>query len=362
LSREWTNQTLVAADHAFGRAAGWRLTGHAAYRTHGDRFLFTPASAASVHRTHETLGSVAGSRPVSGGGSLTMGAEAGGTWIRSNNLGDHTLQRVSGFGEWRQVVGAQIQVDASVRVDRYSQFGTAWNPAGGVSWWAAPRIRVRASGGRAFRVPTFTERYYSDRNHLARADVGPEHSWSGETGIDLFPGGAWLIQATVFGRSDTDVIDWLCSDQSCGTPAATDRWHTYNVRDVDTGGVELTVRRTFAGGAFVQGGYTGLAVDASTIAQMSKYVLDYAPRSLTAAGLLPVGAGVRVAPRLEVRRRKRATGTSDYALLDLRVSRRIGPIYEFTVDGTNLFGTEYQEVIGVRMPGRAVMASLTVGR
>jgi outer membrane cobalamin receptor len=361
LSREWTNQTLIAADHVFGSLGGWRVTGNASYRRHGDRFEFTPASAASIHSTNEALGSVKGSRGVARGGSVTLGGEGGGMWIRSNNLGDHTLQRISGFGEWRQPAGARTQFDASVRVDRYSEFGASWNPSAGVSWWAAPRVRLRASGGRAFRVPTFTERYYSDRNHLASPDVGPEHSWSGEGGIDLFPGGSWLVQATAFGRSDQDVIDWLCPDQACGTPAATNRWHTFNVRDVDTKGVEVSVRRTFSGGAFVQGGYTGLVVDAPAITQRSKYVLDYTPRSFAAAGLVPIGGGVRVAPRLEFRRRTRTTGSADYVLLDARVSRRIGSSYELAIDATNLLDADYQEISGVRMPGAAVMVELKVG-
>jgi iron complex outermembrane receptor protein len=361
LSRERTNQTLVAADHTLGSIGGWRWSVHSSYRTHGDRFAFTPGSAASVHRTHEALGTVGASRRVAEHATMTVGAEGGGTWIRSNNLGNHAGQRISGFGEWRQEFGTRLEVDGSVRLDRYSEFGTSSSPAGGISWWAAPRIRVRASGGRAFRVPTFTERYYSDRNHLARPAVGPEHSWSGEAGVDVFPGGDWLVQATAFGRADTDVIDWLCSDRTCGTPAATDRWHTYNVRDVDTRGVELSVRRSFASGAFAQAGYTGLTVDAPALAQMSKYVADYSPHSFVAAGMVPLRAGIHVAPRLEVRRRVQTTGTSDYALLDFRISRRLGSLYEVAIDGTNVLGADYQEVLGVRMPGRAVMASLTVG-
>ena len=361
MSREWTNQTLIAGDHTFGAVAGWRVTSNASYRRHGDRFAFTPVSAASVHRTHEALAAVIASRRVARDGTLTLGGEGGGTWIRSNNLGDHGVQRISGFGEWRQPVGERTQFDASVRVDRYSEFGTSWNPAAGASWWAAPRIRLRASGGRAFRVPTFTERYYSDRNHQARPEVGPEDSWSGEAGVDLFPGGAWLVQATVFDRSDHNVIDWLCANQSCGTPAATARWQTYNVRDVDTRGVEVSVRRTFAGGMFVQGGYTGLLVEAPTITQLSKYVLDTTPRSLAAAGLVRAGAGIRIAPRLEVRRRTRQTGTSDYVLLDARISRRIGSTYALAVDGMNLLNTDYEEVPGVRMPGAAVMVEVRVG-
>jgi outer membrane cobalamin receptor len=361
-SREWTNQTLVSATHAFGTAAGWSITGDASYRTHGDEFVFTPGTAASVHRTHETLGGLSATRSVAHGGRVTLGGDGGGTWIRSNNLGDHTLQRISGFGEWRQPAGARAQFDASLRFDQYSEFGSSWSPAAGVSWWAARGVRLRASAGRAFRVPTFTERYYSDRNHLARPDVGPEHSWAGEGGVDWFPGTGWLVQATAFVRSDHDVIDWLCSNALCGTPAATDRWHTFNVRDVDTTGGEVTLRRTFAGGAFAQIGYTGLSVDAPAITQLSKYVLDYTPRSLAAAGLVPLGAGVKFAPRVEARRRVRPTGTADYVLLDARLSRRLGTDYEVAVDGTNLFDVEYEENVGVRMPGAAVMVQLTIGR
>lgn len=361
-SREWTNQTLVSADHTFGMAAGWAVTGNASYRTHGDEFQFTPGSASSIHRTHEALGTVAASRRIAHGGTVTLGGDGGSTWIRSNNLGDHSLQRISGFGEWRQPAGARTQFDASLRFDDYSEFGSSWSPSAGVSWWGTQRVRLRASGGHAFRVPTFTERYYSDRNHLARPEVGPERSWAGEGGVDIFPGADWLVQATAFTRSDHDVIDWLCANFTCGTPAATERWHTYNVRDVDTTGAEFSIRRTFGNGAFVQAGYTGLTVKAPAITQMSKYVLDYTPRSFAAAGLLPIGAGVRVAPRVEVRRRVRTTGTSDYMLLDARVSRPFGDVYELAIDGTNLFDVEYEEVAGVPMPGAAVMVQLTVGR
>jgi iron complex outermembrane receptor protein len=361
-SREWTNQTLITGDHVFGTIGAWRLRGQTSYRRHGDRFQFTAASAASIHRTHEALGSVVASRELAGGGTVTAGGDGGGTWIRSNNLGDHTLRRISGFGEWRQPAGARTQFDVSLRVDTYSEFGTAWNPAAGVSWWAAPRMRLRASGGRAFRVPTFTERYYSDRNHVARPETGPEHSWSGEGGVDWFPAGAWLVQATLFGRADRDVIDWLCADQSCGTPTATARWQTYNVRDVAAKGVELSVRRTFVGGTFVQAGYTGLLLDAPAITQMSKYVLDYTPRSFTAAGLVPLVHGIQVAPRLEFRRRTRSTGRSDYVLLDARLFRRLGTNYEVGVEATNLLDADYEEIAGVRMPGPAVFVELRVGR
>ncbi|MBI2187182.1 MAG: TonB-dependent receptor [Acidobacteria bacterium] len=356
-SHEWTNQTLVSADQQLGTWGGWRMAGVESYRTHGDHFLFDvrrPGVAENRHRTHAVLGALRASRGLGVRGSLTTGVEGGADWIRSTNLGDHETERVSAFGEWRHALTAGAQVDASLRVDRYTEFGTSWSPALGIGWWPVSTLRLRASTGRAFRVPTSTERYYSDPAHLARAEIGPERAWAAEGGADLLLPHGWMLTGTVFGRLDEDVIDWL-------RPTTADRWRTYNIRDVDTVGLELSARKALADGWFVQAGYTHLDVEAAAVTQLSKYVLDYAPHSLGVATSVTLPAAVQLAPRLEYRRRTRSTGPDDYAVLDLRVSRRFGT-YELRVDGTNLGDADYQEVLGVAMPGRAVRLSLAIGR
>jgi iron complex outermembrane receptor protein len=202
-------------------------------------------------------------------------------------------------------------------------------------------------------VPTFTERYYSDPANVARAEVGPETAWAGEGGADLFLGSGWMIQGTFFGRADSDVIDWL-------RPTTTDRWQTYNVRDVDTLGVEVSAQKTFTNGAFVLAQFTGIDLDAAAVTQLSKYVLDYAPRTLAAAGFLPLPGAFHVAPRLEYRRRSRPAGTSDYVLLDARVGRRLTRTLDLYVEGANLFDREYQEIAGVAMPGATMSVGLAL--
>jgi iron complex outermembrane recepter protein len=353
-SREWTNQTLLAADHRFADVAGWSTSANASYRTHGDRFLFNqlqPQLSDNRHRTHAVLGAFSGARRVGSIGTITVGVEGGGDWIRSTNLGDHSIARVSGFGEWRQEIGPRTQIDGTLRVDRYNEFGTSWSPSAGIGWWPSPMLRLRASAGRAFRVPTFTERYYSDPANLARAEVGPETAWAGEGGADLLIPGGWILQATMFGRADADVIDWL-------RQTAADRWQTYNIRDVDTRGVELGVRRTLASGSMILAEYTALDIDAAAVNQLSKYVLDYAPHSFVAAAAIPLPGGFSAAPRLEYRRRSRSTGTFDYVLLDARVGKRIGRNFELFVDGINLLDESYQEIAGVAMPGATMSISL----
>jgi iron complex outermembrane receptor protein len=360
-SHEWTNQFLLSADHKFGVAAGWELAGVASYRTHGDRFLFNverPGVSENFHRSHAVLGSLKANRAVAGG-AVTLGVEAGGEWIRSTNLHDHDTSRVSAFGEWRQPLGGRVQAEASLRVDRYNEFGTSANPSVGIGWWPSSVVRLRASAGRAFRVPTFTERYYSDPANLAREEVGPETAWSGEGGADIFAGDSWLFQATLFGRDDRDVIDWLRA-----TPA--DLWRTYNVHRVNTRGVELNARKTLARGALVQVGYTAIDLDANTVSSLcgapaclSKYVLEYAPQSFNAAALVPLPGGLRLAPRLEYKHRRRTSLTTDYAVVDLRLSRAFGR-YDVRVEATNVGDATYQEIAGVAMPGRAATVTLAV--
>ena len=155
--------------------------------------------------------------------------------------------------------------------------------------------------------------------------MGPEHAWAWESGIDIFPSDRWTFGATVFGRLDHDVIDWL-------RPSVADRWQTYNIRDVDTVGLELTARRTLADGSFVQAGYTTLDVDAAAVTQLSKYVLDYAPHSFVAAASIVLPAALRVAPRLSARNAP-ARRELDYAVFDVRVSRQFG-LYEIRLEGT----------------------------
>ena len=354
-SHEWTNQALLAAEHRFGNRVGWMLTGNASYRTHGDRFLWDvrrPGVSENRHRTHASIGTLKASRRMGERTLVTFGAEAGADWIRSSNLGDRRTTRLSGFGEWRQSLGARVQLDASARVERYTEFGIAWSPSVGAAWWSSSNMRLRASAGRAFRVPTFTEWYYSDPAHLARAELQPETAWAGDAGVDLFTTRGWVLGATVFGRLEQDVIDWLRT-------TAADRWRTYNIRGVDTVGLELSAMKRLPRGALVQIEYTGLNSRSERVNQLSKYVLDTVPRALAAAAVLSLPGRLQIAPRIEYKRRARSAATSAYSVVDLRVARAFGR-YRVVVDGTNVLNSVYQEVVGVDAPPRAF--TVTLGR
>ena len=72
----------------------------------------------------------------------------------------------------------------------------------------APRhLKLYASQGYAYRVPTFTDLYYQSPANRGNPDLRPEQSVSYEVGVKWLTRGI-LGQASVFHRNGSDLIDW----------------------------------------------------------------------------------------------------------------------------------------------------------
>jgi len=350
-SREWTNGALVTLGRTLIDSGRWRTGATVTWRTHGDRFDYDirqPGRYENRHRTNDVAAAVRARRSWSPATTLTIGAEAGDDWIRSSNLGDHTEARAALLAELQRVVGSWLVLQPGLRFDAYSAFGSAWSPSLAAAWWASPSIKLRGSTGRAFRVPTYTERFYQDPNHLATPSLEPERAWSADAGVDWLARPSLVLSATVFARREQDVIDWVRESPE-------ERWRTTNLRRVRTTGLELGVSRTWSGGR-VDVQYAWLDADAGQLALLSKYVLDFARDRATASAIVPLGRGFTAGPRLEFTRR--ADGRH-YLLVDARVGRRSGRVEVYGA-GSNLLDASYEEVTGVAMPGRWVGGGLDI--
>jgi iron complex outermembrane receptor protein len=348
-SYEWTSQAILA-----GRAQMWQsergeIGVRAFYRTHGDRFLWDvrrPGQAENRHRTHAQGVAVTLRHRAGDAAQLTAGVEHGTDWLRSSNLGDHAFWRLAGFAELQQRIGSRVTVSPALRTDYYSSFGPAVNPAVAASVWLGDAVRLRGSVARAFRVPTFTERYYRDPAHEATASLEPERAWASELGADWLPSAQWTVSGAVFQRHERDLIDWVR-----GT--ITERWRTTNIRDVRTWGAEAGFR--FVGdGRSASLGYTWLTSDADQLPMLSKYALEYARHAITASASAGMPVGLEIGARLDARH---PYARDAYLLVDVRLSRRFGLVSLF-VEGVNLLDASYEEVAGVSMPGRAGFVGL----
>jgi outer membrane cobalamin receptor len=353
-SKEWTNQFLTGGDHELALPHGWRMTMAASYRTHGDRFLWDvrrPGVSENTHRTHAVTGTARATRAIRPDLRLSVGAEFGGDWMESSNLGDRSFGRESGFAEVQWHPTATVTIVPAARFDHYSRFGSAASPALSAGWWASPRIKVRGAVGRAFRVPTFTELYYTDPNHQASGELEPERTLATEAGIDWLPAAGWLARATVFDRRDRDVIDWV-------RPSTAVKWQTTNVMRVNTQGVELGAQRSIGGpsGALLGMQYVWLRSDPEGLDLLSKYLLEYSKHTLVGSGSVVLPLGVSWGQRLEYRARYDG---QKYWLAETRLARRVRRV-EVYVEATNLFNESYHEIAGVVAAPRWIRAGLSI--
>lgn len=350
-SKEWTNQTLVSVESRFDRSSGLRGSLQGYYRTHGDRFLYDirhPDLYENRHRTH-AAGVTAKTRfNVSEAGSLLIGGEVGGDWIVSSNLGNHAFSRTSLFGEFQWTLGKNAAIYPGLRLDHYSNFGTAASPSLSGSWWIFPKIRLRSSVGRAFRIPTFTELYYKDPNNEGNAALKPETAWSAEIGTDFIPAGNWLGFLNYFYKRERNVIDWIRSSEN-------EKWRTSNIRRIRASGIEIGIERSLGMEARLSTRYSRISMNAGSFDHQSKYVLDYARDNWTTTVSIPIRFGLEYQQTLRYKRR--IDGRS-YWLLDVRLESHFRK-FIIAVDFTNLLDSHYQEVVGVDMPGRWLALSIT---
>ncbi|HWB30211.1 MAG TPA: TonB-dependent receptor [Vicinamibacterales bacterium] len=350
-SKEWTDQTIAALrwQHA---GAAWTTVIDGSAKNHGDHFrwdIARPGFAENHHRTNAGDVRVTLARRVRRA-TFTVGGSGGGDRVHSNNLGDHDYARGSVFAEWQSPIRDRTTLVAGLRVDTYSTFGTSTSPSVSFVTRVAPNVRLRASAAHAFRVPTFTELYYSDPSNIGNPDLHAERGWSVDGGLD-WTHRSWTGSVSVFGRWDRDVIDYLRA-------TIADRWQAMNVRDVTTRGVEVSATR-LARGALIRASYTALDVSAPSVDLLSKYVLEYVRHQAGLSLSVPFAGGMRAAVNVDVRNRIVAQTWASYALVGARVSRTFGRADLF-VDASNLFDQDYVEIAGVDMPGRWVSVGVTL--
>ncbi|MGE5313829.1 MAG: TonB-dependent receptor plug domain-containing protein [Acidobacteriota bacterium] len=175
------------------------------------------------------------------GHSLAVGAELVHAWIVSSEVRSTARTQLSAFLssthalKFQAGLPLELTVFPSIRLDRFSDVGTSVNPKVGFNAGIEDfdALRLRASIGKNFRVPTFNELYWKTGGN---PDLVPEHSLSVDAGVlstvPFF--GVVDFEANYFYIDSRDRILWL--------PGANNLWSPKNIRHVQSQGVELSAR------------------------------------------------------------------------------------------------------------------------
>lgn len=307
-------------------------------RQHRDVYLLDktrPYWYRNRHRTRQFSLS-ASLQGESRGLTWVVGVDGERQLLSSSRLGLHDRNRAGLFAEAVTSSGGWT-FHIQSRQDWYPQ-EARFTPglAAGYLWASGVRLAVHAAG--AFRLPSFTELYYDSPASVGNPALRPEKAWTGE--VDLaFPwkGGVWQVGA--FRRWARDLVDWVRSD--------TGMFVAQNYARAETTGAHLDVNWDQSWGSW----RTSVAYLKSDIAvdpSRSAYALAHPRWEASLAGTLRFARGV-LTPILSYRKPQ---GKGGFVLTDLAWRWPLeGPV-GLEVSVFNLTNRQYQEVPGVKQPGR----------
>jgi outer membrane cobalamin receptor len=298
-------------------------------------------------------------RRVGTGPALALGGEFYRDDLESTNLGDRSEDRSAVFAEaaW---AGGPVSVTGGLRMDHHEGFGEAWSPSVSASADLSANARVRASWGRSFRAPTWTDRYYVDPGNRGDPELAPERSWSAEAGADVALPGSGSLRVTAFRRDSEDLIDWV---KPVGSPPGTQAV-ARNIESATFDGIEVGLEALALAGFVLDASGTLLSVEsAEATGLQSRYALRPLTQQATLAltrtlldGRLLLSGRVLHARRLPTQ----GTPGHGYELFGARALVRL-PLGELTLDGTNLGDQGHVDVAGNPSAGRSLAVGYRVG-
>jgi iron complex outermembrane receptor protein len=332
---------------------GSRTAAAFSFRRHSDLFVLyrdRPAVFANHHASESFQASLRRSEALAPGATLHYGVEGYRDSIESNNLGRHRRGRGAAYASLDVRALRRFSFSIGAREEVHRSLSGQLSPSIAAGVWLSPRLKLRASASRAFRIPTYTDLYYHDPANLGSPDLRPERAWNYETGADWHGARSLRADLTVFHRRERDGIDYV-------RRSASEIWRATNIHNLRFTGLEAGVSVAPRRAQRLDFRYTGLRGAQEALPDLlSKYVFNYPNHAATATwqAALPGGTVVRTRIGALARRARDA-----YALWDVYAARTRGRIHPF-VQFTNLTGVSYQEIPGVAMPGRAVLVGLEI--
>ena len=337
--------------------ASTRIEPRLELRRHHDDFVLRRSDPSYYRNLHAVwdLGAELTVRRSLGAGLVgAVGGNAHDVLLRSTALGRRDEGRGALFAELTAGTRGAAVVSAGLRQDWHEVYGGFLAPSLSAAVWPVRGLSVHGAVGRAFRAPTFTERFYRDPVDVGNPDLDPERAWSAELGVRLEPAPGLRLDLTGFRRWARDLIAWTRpAGAGDGVP-----WETRNVARADYRGAELTARAADLAGATVRASLELLGVDPGAGTFTTKYAFHPLEERASLAVSRELPGGVRAAAR--VLRARRRGFPDPFWRLDLRLDRRVGPASVF-VDLANLTDDRHPDIVGEPVAGRAVEAGLAIG-
>ena len=331
------------------------------YRQNDDEYIFvrTDPSIYQNNHTNKTLGVEVNTVIPHKNSTTGLGIDINGVTLESNNLGSRERFVSSMFIEHRmEFFDHKLNITPGIQVNNYSDFG--WNALPGVDmgYSLTDNLTLFSSVGYTYRVPTFTDLYYSDPVNEGNADLLPEYAWNYELGFKTRSTSMVVAQASFFYRDGRNMIDWI-------READTLKWQPVNILSLTMSGFDTNVsfdlndlfssQNSLLQQFYINYTYIKSSVESPTTG-LSRYAIENLRHQLRLGLSLAYGGKIKHSISAGYYDR---VNLDDYMVVDSRLMYQDKKLAVF-VDVSNIFNVEYQETNLVVMPGRWFKAGVSV--
>jgi vitamin B12 transporter len=322
------------------------------WRRNQDDYMFDQTTPTVYHNFHlnNTVGYEINSSIKHSLGVLGLGVDVNQLWLRSNNLGDRERTVATMFAENKFVfIQDRLNVTPGMQLNYYSDYGVNFFPGIDFSPLTVKGVSFFGNTGYTYRVPTYTNLYYSDPANLSNPDLKPETAFTYEAGVKVNNVQGLQAQVSYFSRDGRRIIDYQRN-------VPTDPWYPVNQLNITMSGIDLDAHwRPTNLPVSLNAGFTWIRASKSTVEGFSKYALESLNKQVVA------GVSIRYAKWLTHTLSYRyydRIAMDNYQVVDTRLFFQGTKLGGF-VEATNLLDEQYTETTLVTLPGRWIKAGIS---
>lgn len=307
----------------------------------------SPTYEKSTHTTQARGINLQGSRFLTNNCRLITGFDYIGNFNNSSSSSKHKYNVKAGFLESQLKFFDRLNLNLSVRIDDYSNFGTTVNPSLTFLGEISDHIKCHGLFARSFRAPTFNDLYWPDEGWAkGNPNATPEKGFTGEFGIKTDINKYFTVDITYYRNAFNDLINW--APNADGTI-----WQPSNINSALIDGIEFENSITLFDNLFIRIGYTYMsAIDNKLhkhLIYQPKQKLDFSIRLKEADDYMIEFKGQYTGVRFHDPANN--TKVKPFLTLGFNASKQFKNGLTFFVSMDNLIGKEYQVIKDYPVPG-----------
>ena len=320
------------------------------WRRGQDEYIYireNPSVYRNLHKTNKVSAELSGSY-FSNSGVTGFGIDLSTVNISSNNLGEHDRNTVSAYIDHTfKLFDEKLVVSPGISASYFSDMSFHSFPGIDLGYNLNSSFKLYSNIGKTYRIPTYTDLYYSDRTTIGNENLNPESAISTELGFK-YDTLNLKITGALFNREAKNIIDYVKENEN-------DLWSAVNIGSLKTTGFELDFRYNFKNQNYFNLGYTNIKDNNYvTNINFSKYSLNSFKHQLVSK--LNLSYLKNISHSIVYKYLERSDN-SNYSVLDSKI------IYKkrLFIYVNNLLDAAYSETNLVPMPGRNFLVGISIG-